>query len=283
MILLKCMYCVTEFDAKLQKYNKENNPVGAFSCLCFELSVLFEQENFAKLQKVCSLTGAGCSREFKKEIQAAKSSNDILNVLDDSLYCNWLNTEYLKMIVINAGMHNAEEHIKLFEECFHTKQVSVVRNYIKDIYFNPVHVENVKLKINKSDKNLTVRNLLDFCRALETNMGIPTGSLTPAGPVESGCLLLACAIPLHCSLHSYEMAKLNFFKFRKLHIQFVHVESYPKIFTFSLFTTAESLPTALPKGKYSCTCYLFIASVRFLCLYIFNVLLIVLQVLQLYT
>ena len=241
---------ITEFDSVLQKYEKQNNPLGAFTYLFQQLSVLFQQENFLKLQKTCSLTGAGCSREFKKEIQAAKSSDDILNVLDDfKIYCNWLNTEYLKMIVINAGMPNAEKLIVSFEKRFYSKQVSDVKKYIRSTYFDPHTVEFVTMKINENGENLTVQKLTDYCRELETNMGLATGSITPVGPGKSGCLLLVCAMPLHCSLHAYEMAKLNSFKFRKSHIQFVHIESCQKIFSFPYFVTMENLPV-ISKGKF---------------------------------
>ena len=120
--------------------------------------------------------------------------------------------------------------------------VSDVVEYINSDYFDPNHVQYVTIKIAKNCDTLTVKHLTEFCRKLENNMKLPEGSFSPADSGKSGCLLLACVMPVHCCLYAYEMLKLNSFFFRKWHIQFIQIESFPKIFSLPLADIAKELP-----------------------------------------
>ena len=221
-----------DFDKKIEQYADENNPLGAFTCLFVNLGELFQQEDFNKIKQTCLLRGVGFSPDFREKMKAATNTDEVLDVLDDfHLYCNWLNIRYLKMIVRNSGMSKAEKLINRFEEHFYSKKVSDVKGYIDSKSFDPKYVHIIRLKINTNDTNLTVEKLTDYCRELE-NMGLPEGSVTPTDPGQPGCLLLSCATPLHLCLLAYKMIKSNSFKLHRLHIQFVQVDSYPKIHSF---------------------------------------------------
>ena len=63
-------------------------------------------------------------------------------------------------------------------------------------------------------------------------MGVYAGSVT-ATECQPGCLQITCVIPIHCALHAYEMAKTNFLKFRQFHIQYIEIESFPKVFALN--------------------------------------------------
>ena len=242
------LFC-TDFNTKIKKYSDENDPLGAFIYLFSNLSELFQQEDFIKIKKACLLRGAGFSPAFREKMKAATNTEEVLDVLDDFYtYCNWLNIRYLKIIVKNAGMSEAELLIKSFEKHFYSKKVSDVKKYINCKSFDPKYVHIIKVKINRNGDNLTVGELTDYCRLLE-NMGLPEGSVTPADPGQSGCLLLTCAIPLHCCLYAYEMIKLNCFRLRKLHIQSVSFESYSKVFSFPLSVTEEPLLRITSNGQ----------------------------------
>ena len=250
---VNCILCIlcfhfVDFDRKIEKYAKDNDPLGAFSCLFDNLGKLFQQEDFSKIKRTCLLRGVGFSPDYREKMKAATNTEEVLDVLDDfHIYCNWLNIRYLKMIAINAGMSNAEHLIDIFVKHFYSKKVSDVKRYIDCKKFDPEYVHIIKLKINTNGDNLTVEKLTDYCLELE-NMGIPEGSVTPTDPGRSGCLLLACAIPLHCCLHAYEMIKLNSFRLRKLHIRYIHLQSYPKVYTFPFCVTEESLIKITRKG-----------------------------------
>jgi len=222
--------------------------LGAFICLFNHLSKLFKQEDFNEIKPSFLLRGAGFSPDFREKMKAATNTEEVLDVLDDHyVYCNWLNIRYLKIIVKNAGMSKADQLIDTFERYFYSKKVSEVKEYIDCKVFDPRYTHNIRLKINTFDDKLTVKELTRYCQELE-NMGLPEGSVTPINSGQPGCFLLTCAIPLHCCLYAYEMIKLNSFKLRKFHIQYIDIGSYPKIFPFPFSITEKSLQKIASKG-----------------------------------
>ena len=176
--------------------------------------------------------------EFKQQVMAAGKLDDLLNVLDNPMYCNWLNTRLLKRIFIIIDIPEAKSLIKAYEECVYSRKVSDVEMHFNSIYFKESHVSLVKAKINKWFENLKVADIIKYCQKLESDMGVCTGSIT-ATECQPGCLQITCIIPMRCALHAYEMAKANFLKFRQSHIQYIEIESYPKVFAMK-FSTEES-------------------------------------------
>ena len=176
--------------------------------------------------------------EFKQQVMAAGKLDDLLNVLDNPMYCNWLNTRLLKRIVIIIDIPEAKNLIQAYEECVYSRKVSDVEMHFNSVYFKQSHVSLVKAKINKWFENLKVVDIIKYCQELENDMGVCTGSIT-ATECQPGCLQITCVIPMRCALHAYEMAKTHFLKFRQSHIQYIEIESYPKVFAMK-FTTEES-------------------------------------------
>ena len=98
--------------------------------------------------------------------------------------------------------------------------------------FNPSHVSLVNAKIMRSFPNLTVADIIKYCERLEINMGVYAGSVTVT-EFQPGCLQITCVIPIHCALLAYEMVKTNFLRFRQFHIQYIEIESFPKVFALN--------------------------------------------------
>jgi len=243
-----CIFLFTDFNKQLEKYADEDNPLAAFAYLFSYLSELFQHEDFTRIKRMCLLRGVGFSPDFREKMKAATNTEEVLDVLDDYYtYCNWLNVRYLKIIVKNARMSIAEQLIDIFEKHFYSKKVSKVKEYIDCRSFDPKHVKFINVKINVCGDQWTVKELIKFCRELE-NMGLPEGSTSPADSGQPGCLLLACAIPLHCLFHAYEKIKLNSFKLRELHIQYIEFVSYPKIFPYHIVVPEKTMLTIPSKG-----------------------------------
>ena len=203
-----------------------------------KLGDLFGEVNFIKLKKACIQRGTLLPSDFKQQIKAAIQLDDLLDVLDNPLYCNWLNIRLLKRIVKAINVPEAKQLIQVYEECVYSRKVSDVQKYFRSDYFKQSHVALVKTKINVLFKTLTVADIIKYCQELENDMGVCTGSIT-ATECQPGCLQITCVIPIHCALHAYEMAKTNFLKFRQSHIQYIEIESYPKVFAMK-FSTEES-------------------------------------------
>ena len=87
----------------------------------------------------------------------------------------------------------------------------------------------IEVKINKSHEDLTIRQIFNYCKELENVMDIYTGAVSVTD-INPGCLKITIIIPLHCSLHAFNMVKKNFLKLRQCNIQYLEIESFPKVF-----------------------------------------------------
>ena len=210
----------------------EDDVVGAFAYLFNKLRILFNEVNFTQLKNACIQGGTLIPSDFKQQIKAAVELDDLLGVLDNPMYCNWLNVRLLKRIVKTVDIPEAELLIQAYEKSVYSRKVSDVKIYFHSDYFNPSHVSLVNAKILRSFKSLTVADIIKYCQELECNMGVYAGSVT-ATECQPGCLLITCVIPIHCALHAYVTAKTNFLRFRLFHIQYIEIESFPKIFALN--------------------------------------------------
>ena len=185
--------------------------------------------DFTVLKRACIQRGTLLSSDFKQQIKAANELDDLLDALDNPMYCNWLNTRLLKRIVKTIDFPAAEHLIQAYESCVYSRKVSDVLEHFDSKCFNPSHVSLVDAKINTKFESLTVDDIIKYCQKLERNIGVCAGSVT-AVKCQPGCLQITCVIPVYCAFHAYEMVKTNFLKFRQFHIQYIEIESFPKVF-----------------------------------------------------
>ena len=189
--------------------------------------------NFTQLKNAFIQRGTLLSSEYKQQIKESNKVGDLLDALDNNrMYCNWLNTRVLKRIVKTSNNQKAEHLIQTYENCVYSRKVSDVMVHFDIRYFNPSHVAKVITKIVEFSKDLTVADIIKYCEELENNMGVCAGSVT-ATECQPGCLQITCVIPIHCALHAYETAKTNFLRLRQLHIQYIEIESFPKVFALN--------------------------------------------------
>ena len=193
---------------------------------------MFGKVDFAQLKNAFIQRGTLIPIEFKQQIKAAVKLDDLLDALDNPMYCNWLNIRVLKRIVKSIDIQEAKHLIKAYEKSVYSRKVSDVEAHFHSDYFKEAHVSLVKAKILASFESLTVADIVKFCERLESNMGIHAGSVT-ATKCQPGCLQITCVIPIHCALHAYVTAKTNFLRFRQFHIQYIEIESFPKVFALS--------------------------------------------------
>ena len=211
---------------------EDEDVVVAFARLFYDLGILFGKVDFIKLKNACIQRGTLLPNEFKQQIKAAVELDDLLDALDNPMYCNWLNIRLLKRIVKTINIPEAKHLIQAYEECVYSRKVSEVMTYFDPRCFNPSHVSLVNAKIMRSFANLTVADIIKYCERLESNMGVYAGSVT-ATECQPGCLQITCVIPIHCALHAYEMTKTNFLQFRQFHIHYIEIEPFPKIFALN--------------------------------------------------
>ena len=241
---------------------KDENVVEAFTYLFSKLEDLFATVNFSKLRSVCMLRGAPLPREFKEQIKAAEKLSDILDVLDNPLYCNWLNVRLLRSISKNIENKTAVKLVQMYEEIVYSRKVSDVKQYFS-ICFDQKTVSVIEVKINKIHEDLTIKQIFDCCKELERAMDIYAGA---ASVIDSnlGCLKITMIIPLHCCLHAFNMAKQNFLKLRQCHIRYLEIESFPKVFAFN-YPASENTLASFSVNSLKCKFYLYICTFRYVC------------------
>ena len=217
---------VNDPDAYIKEL--QDDDVYAFTCLFNKLRDLFSEVNFMKLKNVCIQRGTLLPATFKQKIRAAAELDDVLEALDNPLYCNWLNIRVLKRIVKAIKIQRAINLIQAYEEHVYSRKISEVENYLHSEYFKKSHVSLVNAKIVRSFESLTVADIVKFCEKLEGITGV-SGSVT-ATECQPGCLLITCVIPMQCALHAYLTAKANFLQFRQFHIHYIEIGLFPIVY-----------------------------------------------------
>ena len=244
-------YTANDYDDYTERFTHDSDAVGAFVYLFNKLAAIFDEVEFKKFRRICTLRGADCPQDFRKQMQAAETLDDILDTLEKPNYCNWLNIRLLKRIVKLIEIPEAQSLLDAYEKCLYSKKVSEVRPYFKSIYFDPKYFTVVKAKVNKHADDLFVSDVIQFCETLESDFSFPEVIATDC---DSGCFKIIFIIPVQCASHAYKMARENLYKFRKFHIQYIEIESYQKLFAMSYCISKEpsDLPLLLPKGKTTC-------------------------------
>ena len=161
--------CTVHPDAYTEKF-EDDDVVGAFAYLFYKLRILFGEVNFTQLKSACIQRGTLLPSEFKQQVKAAVELDDLLDALDNPMYCNWLNIRVLKRIVKTIDIQEAKHLIEIYEKCVYSRKVSDVEMYFHSDYFKQSHVSLVNAKIVKSFESLTVGDIIKFCEKLESNM-----------------------------------------------------------------------------------------------------------------
>ena len=211
--------------------------------------ILFSNTDFDELRSVCMLRGAPLPLDYKQQIKDAQKLDDIFDVLDNPLYCNWLNVRLLKRIAKNIKNQQAVKLIKIYKENVDSRKVSDVKQYFS-ICFDQKTMSLIEVEINKSPEDLTVKEILKSCKELDKILDIYRGAASVIN-TSVGCLKITIVIPLHCTLHAFKMAQRNALKLRQFHIQYLKIESLPKVFALS-FSDNENILVSLSSTTHIC-------------------------------
>ena len=212
--------------------------VSAFLYLLSKLEALWSESDFTQLQTVCKRDNR-LSRELRSKLKNTTDLNETFDLLTDSPFCTWLELRILKRMANVADIPEATHMINTFEECVHSRKCADVISYFTEENINPYHLKKVIAKLNENFEHLVVADLIKYCRKLESVIQLPLESGIPVN-IKEGCLEIHFVIPTHSYLDAYESVKRNFWKLRSLHIQYLQIGTYPKVYTTSLCTTTEA-------------------------------------------
>ena len=192
------------------------------------MEALWSEVDFSELKKICKRDNR-LSNELRDNVKNANDLEETFDLLSNSPFCTWLELRLLKRMAKVADISEATDMINTFEECVHNRKCSEVAEYFAKQCINHDHLTLVEAKLNRNADNLIVADLIEYCHKLESICNIPSESGVLGG-TEKGCLKICFVIPTYCYLHAYEMVKLDFWRLRTMHIQYLQIGTFPKIF-----------------------------------------------------
>ena len=197
-----------------------------------KLEALWSEVDIHKLRKVCT-RDPRLSNELKSSLRNASDLDEMFDLLSSSPFCTWLELTILKRMAKAAEIPEATRLIEIFEKCVHSRKCSEVELYFKKQYINPDHLTLVSAKLNENAEHLIVADLIRYCHKLETILKLPATS-NALIKYRKGCLEISFVIPTYCCLYAFEIARSNYFRFRSIHIRYLQVGTFSKVYTLNL-------------------------------------------------
>ena len=228
------------YIGNLKEYEKkftENDVEDSFLYMLDKLEKLWSDVEIPRLKSSCKRDGR-LPKEYKEKLNTTETLRDILDLLSNTPFCTWLDIRILKSMADVADIPEATQMINIFKDCVYSRKCVEVAKYFREQYINPDYYTKVTAKLIEHKEQL-VADLIEDCQKLESILQLPAKSNTLVGG-RTGCLELYFVIPKYCHLHAYESLKSRFLKLRPLHIQYLQVETLPKVYTTNLTATAQA-------------------------------------------
>ena len=223
-----------EENSTLRHYKEifcEDDVEYAFNCLLQKLIDLWSEVNVRDLKLICKWN-INIPDDLTKSLNNANDLEAAFDLLVKTPFCTWLEIRMLERMAKVAKIPEATKLITMFKKYVHCRKCSEVESYLNEKYINPDHVTQVTAKYNKNAGNLTVEELIAYCHRLETIIKLDESNAPMK--FKKGCLEICFATSKIHYLLAFEIAKINFFKFRFIHIQYVQVGTLPRIYTVNL-------------------------------------------------
>ena len=202
------------------------------------LEVLWVDVEFSELRKICK-RDRRLPPELRKVLESTMSLKELIDLLSDSPFCNWLEIRILKSMADIADVHEATQLIKAFEKCVYRRKCSEVKEHFKKQFINPNHFKKVKVKLNKYEEHISVAELITYSRKLESIFKEPSGTCTLLSDNKTGCLEVCFCILKSCCLCT-EDVKRCFLRLRPLKIRYLQIGSLPKVYATNLTETEQA-------------------------------------------
>ena len=226
-----------DFEDYRERFS-EDDVESSFVYMLSRLEELWENVKFSKLRSTCK-RDRRLPDELKSNLHSAVNLEEMFDFLSDSEFCTWLEIRILKCMAKVANIPEAISMLKIFEECVYSRKCSEVKKYFRDKYINPNHLTVMVSKLNKNAENMIVADLIEYCYKQESILRLQPDSVIPVGS-DSGCLEIRMVIPCCHSTYVYEIAKSHFFKLRTLNVQYLQIETFPKVYTTNLTNTTQA-------------------------------------------
>ena len=231
--------------------SKFDNIREAYIYLTSNVSKLLQTKDFSAIRRSCieqinTPSGAQLSPDMVEKINTTKNLNSLLDTLAASPYWSWIDLRLLEAMVTASGSSVAKDLLTKYRNAVFSKKLlevlpSVPNKEIRDAYYS-----KIVSKIQKDLEQVIVSDLLRFKSQLETViMDITTGTCALAR-IEDGCIKIHWFVPIHCIAHAYKSACLKCHKFCTLHLQYLQIGTYGKIYDPSNLHHSQTATVDLP-------------------------------------
>jgi len=240
--------CVVFFvdcdDSEIEYFDKlfsDNDLDKSFVQLLDQLQLRWDNlSNFARIKAACERTNK-LPTNIRQKIGEMHSLEKIITFLCHCHYCSWFEIRVLELMADVAKDSKANQLIELFSQRVYSRTAVEVEVYFTTRYIGTTFNCLVTYKFNKLGRNITVKELLKDCQDMENYVTVTDGSIVPIADVKlDRCIEISLSLPIHYCYHAYNMYMDNFLKLRQLHIRYVQVNPFPKIFAMQFSMRQES-------------------------------------------
>ena len=212
----------------------KNNVGRAFIELQTKMRELLKGANCDNLRNACiaqqhNPRGAELSQQLIYEMSTTESSEKLFDLLVKSPYWSWIEIRLLEALVIASENPQACELLDNYKAVVFSKRLfdllpNVPNKEVKEKYYS-----KVKAKLSKDSDVITVADLIEFQSCLEVViMDIKKGQCI-INHLEEGCMKIYWYIPTSCIKRAYWNARVKYYKFGELHLQYLKIGHNPVI------------------------------------------------------
>ena len=231
----------TDKSLSLAEFCQSMTVGAAYASLMSKLGSFLKKDELDSLKRalIRQLTVPGVIKvqeNFRKVIESAKTSDDLLVKLEESYSCNWLDTDLLEPLACVSSQPTAYELIKAYKTFLYSKKLNEVlfKSEVKKPY-----ASKVGAKIDMNPNEITIGILLQRREDLESvilNLG---KGIVNIDHVKPGCVEVVCNIETHCGFILYKNALHNRHKFHTISLLYLTCERHPGIYDPWLFDLEE--------------------------------------------
>jgi len=202
------------------------------------ISDYLQKADFKSLRRACILqskapNGAQFPPEELDKVSATENLNDMLDILANSLYWNWIDLRMLHTLVAASNCNKAEAVLSNYKQIIFSKKLIEVLPIFLNQQVNQGYYSKVVSKLDRSlQEDTTVADLLKLQTELEVVvMDISKGTcVTVLDYCKDGCIEIHWYIPINCADHAFQTASLKFYEFHKLQVQSLKIGNHPLIY-----------------------------------------------------
>lgn len=185
---------------------------------------------------------------MKKRVQKAENLNVLLDTLADSPYWSWIDLRLLKAIVAASNSRASKNLITSYEKQVFSKKLTEVILSIPSKKHNDECYTKIVTKFKKDLEEITIFDLLERKSILETViMDLKSGTCSLAH-IAKGCIEIHWYIPTDYTDHVYRAASLKRQEYHTLHLLFIQIGAYEKIYNPSIVDSFATAEPPLPDG-----------------------------------